>query len=94
MIDSCHNTWEFEPDTMRYRRHVKGAGRNAVVTDWTPYWGVLFEEDSDSFVVLLNEEGTRILRSYSHLADCTECASQHTEQLDLAAIRQQSDERD
>lgn len=91
LIDSCHNTWEFDPVGHRYRRHVKAPGSTTrAATDWTPYWGVIFDQDSESFVVLLNESGTRILRSYSHSPGCNECAEHRTEEVDLAAIRRRS----
>jgi hypothetical protein len=92
LIDSCHNTWEFDPERNRYRRHIKSPGRfSPAASAWATYWGVIFDEDSESFVVLLNESGTRILRSYSHSPGCSACADQHTEQLDLSAIRRSSD---
>jgi len=87
VVDSCHSTWEFDPVKGLYRRHIKDTKRADVYTDWRPYFGVYFlEPNSESFVVLLNETGTRLIRSYSHTPGCTACGDQATTELNVAEI--------
>ena len=70
ILESCHSTWLFDPARMRFRRILKGLdldARNAS-TAWRPYFGLELDPISESFVVLLNPEGTRLLRSWRHVA--------------------------
>jgi hypothetical protein len=89
-IESCHSTWVFDPDRMRFRRILKGVEVSSmpVETGWRPYAGLVLEDGSDNFVVLLNEQGTRRLRSWRHSeVDCANCGERHTAQISLRAVR-------
>lgn len=63
-LDSCSCTWYFRP--ARFRRILKGPSFDGVSTGWRRYYGLRFDDNSDGFVVLLNPEGTRLLRSWRH----------------------------
>ncbi len=93
MLDSCHSTWIFDPARMRFRRILKGLDVDAAraTTDWRPYFGLEIDQVSDSFVVLLNQEGSRLLRSWRHVDHCPQCGGEPTVELSrkdlLSAIR-------
>lgn len=88
-VDSCHSRWIFDTERLRYRRVPKGPGLEQLmaVTEWRPYHELLIDEDSDSFVVVLNAAGTRMLRSWRHTrAVCPQCGTARTEELSVDAI--------
>jgi hypothetical protein len=89
VIESCNSTWFFETDRMRFRRVLKGAdiGSRPTTTEWRPYFGLEVDPRSESFVVVLNAEGTRLLRSWRHTAECSECGGRATAQLSLDDVR-------
>jgi hypothetical protein len=75
-LDSCHSRWVFDTDRMRFRRVLRGPDLElrTVTTEWRPYFELHIEENSDSFVVTLNADGTRMLRSWRHLdGNCPNC---------------------
>ncbi|HUO48066.1 MAG TPA: hypothetical protein VMU09_04455 [Acidimicrobiales bacterium] len=75
-VDSCHSHWVFDPDGLRYRRVPQGPDVHLRVlgADWQPYHELHLDEQSDSFVVVLNQEGTRMLRSWRHRqGECPSC---------------------
>lgn len=88
VFESCHSTWVFDTEKMRFRRILKTVegGEPAVTTPWRPYAGLEFDDDSESFTVLLNEDGTRLLRSWRHTTECTQCGGHVTAQLSRQAI--------
>jgi hypothetical protein len=89
VLESCNSTWLFDTERMRFRRVLKGVdvGRHAATTEWRPYFGLDVDPRSESFVVSLNAEGTRLLRSWRHTAQCTQCGGQATTELSLEEIR-------
>jgi hypothetical protein len=92
VLESCNSTWLFDAERMRFRRVLKGVdvGRHSAMTEWRPYTRLELDPDSESFVVTLNSEGTRLLRSWRHTAECTQCGSRATTELsieDLQAAR-------
>jgi hypothetical protein len=89
VYESCNSTWVFDLDHMRFRRILKGieAEDRAVVTGWRPYFGLEVEEHSEAFTVLLNPEGTRLLRSWRHTGDCEQCGGHVTAEMSLDDIR-------
>lgn len=89
VFESCHSTWHFEPDRMRFRRVLKriGSGSVEVATEWRPYFGLELDGQGEYFVVLLNADGSRLLRSWRHTNDCTECGAQVTAELSLEELR-------
>lgn len=92
VLESCHSTWLFDPDRMRFRRILKGLdldARNAS-TAWRPYYGLELDPVSESFVVLLNPEGTRLLRSWRHVDHCPQCGGEATAELSVDELRSAS----
>ena len=75
VVESCNSTWEFDTDGMRFRRILKGieVEDNPVATHWRTYYGLEVSEDSHVFIVLLNPEGTRLIRSWRHTDGCPQC---------------------
>ena len=89
VLESCHSTWIFDPERMRFRRILKGLdldARNAS-TGWRPYFGLELDPLSESFVVLLNPEGTRLLRSWRHVERCPQCGGDSTVELSVEELR-------
>lgn len=92
VLESCHSTWLFDPERMRFRRILKGLdldARNAS-TAWRPYYGLELDQVSESFVVLLNPEGTRLLRSWRHVDHCPQCGGEATAELSVDELRSAS----
>lgn len=90
VLDSCHSVWHFQPGRMRFRRALKGLGEPYISTGWRPYYGLHLDHDSDGFVVLLNPQGSRLLRSWRHAPGrdgCEFCAEEPTQELMLDEIR-------
>ncbi len=88
ILESCHSTWIFDPDRMRFRRILKGieVGERTVSTDWRPYARLEVDPQSEIFCVWLNEEGTRLIRSWRHSEDCVQCTGHVTGPLSLEDI--------
>ena len=75
-LDSCHSRWEFDTDQYRFRRVLRGPDLvvRAIATEWRTYHELRVHEDSDSFLVVLNEGGTRVVRSWRHPdVSCPNC---------------------
>ncbi len=87
VIESCHSTWIIDLDNQRFRRVVKGVATLATATDWQPCYGVEVDLQSESFVVILNEDGTRLLRSWRHVEQCAQCGGEATSELSLRDLR-------
>jgi hypothetical protein len=88
-LDSCHSRWVFDTARLRFRRVPKGPGLDLLmaITEWRPYHELLLDPDSETFVVILNASGTRMLRSWRHTsAVCPQCGAAHTEELSVEAI--------
>jgi len=88
VVESCHSVWLFDEENRRFRRMVKGLGPDVTVaTDWRPYDHLVIDEQTDAFLVFLDENGTRLLRSRRHLgANCERCSNESTRELSLLAI--------
>jgi hypothetical protein len=89
VLESCHSTWIFDTDRLRFRRILKGLAldAHAASTAWRPYFGLEIDPISESFVVLLNPEGSRLLRSWRHVEQCAQCGGDQTAELSLAELR-------
>ena len=89
VLESCHSTWIFDTERLRFRRILKGLALEAHVatTAWRPYFGLEIDPISESFVVLLNPEGTRLLRSWRHVEHCPQCGGNTTAELSLDDLR-------
>jgi hypothetical protein len=93
-LDSCHSRWVFDTEHRRFRRILKGLGseERTLTTEWRPYFGLHLDPYSDSFVVMLNDTDTRMLRSWRHMDGvCPQCGARGTEELSLAEIAQVAD---
>ena len=88
-IESCNSTWLFDTKRKRFRRVPRGTSLDvpAVAGDWERYYKLEVDVESDSFLVTLNETGTRLLRSFRHGDPCTQCSPNATTELSLEAIR-------
>ena len=74
---------------MRFRRILKGieVDQRVVATEWRPYFGLEVADDSEAFTVLLNPEGTRMIRSWRHTGNCAQCGGPATAELSLEEIQ-------
>ena len=88
VFESCNSTWVFDQEHMRFRRILKGieVEQRAVLTEWRPYFGLEVADDSEAFTVLLNPEGTRLIRSWRHTSVCAQCNGHITDELSLDDI--------
>ena len=89
VLESCHSTWIFDTGRMRFRRILKGLDLDArqASTAWRDYFGLELDPLSESFVVMLNPEGTRPLRSWRHVERCPQCGGEATGELSVDALR-------
>lgn len=89
MFESCHSTWMFDTERMRFRRILKGveSGPRHVTTEWRPYFGLEVDPLGEYFSVLLNEDGSRLLRSWRHTSECSECGENVTTEISLTDLR-------
>ena len=55
VLESCHSTWIFDTDRLRFRRVLKGLALDApsATTAWRAYYGLEIDPISESFVVML-----------------------------------------
>ena len=88
-LESCHSTWVFDTNRMRFCRILKEteASQRRTSTEWRPYWYLEVYPDSEVFCVYLNADRSRILRSWRHASHCAQCDSQQTTELSLDDIR-------
>jgi len=57
------------------------------VAEWHPYHDLFVDPLSDAFTVVLNDAGTRMLRSWRHReAVCSQCGAMGTEELPVDDI--------
>lgn len=89
IIESCHSSWIFDTERGRFRRVLKeiDVGSHCVETPWRSYYGLDLDPHSESFVVILNPEGTRLLRSWRHTSECAQCGGHATAELSLDEIK-------
>jgi hypothetical protein len=88
-IESCHSTWIFDTDRMRFRRILKGTevGGQPVATGWRPYYRLEADPHSETFTVYLNLAGSRMITSWRHSADCAQCGQNMTKEMSLQTLR-------
>jgi len=92
VLESCHSTWIFDTERMRFRRILKGLDLDVrqASTEWRPYFGLHLDRDSESFVVLLNPDGSRLLRSWRHVEHCPQCGGEATAELSVDELHSAS----
>ncbi len=85
LVESCHSTWLFDTGHRQYRRVLKGLDLDPrrASTSWRPYYRLDMDERTDAFVVILNEAGNRLARSWRHHEPCPHCAGEVTEELSV-----------
>ena len=87
-IESCSTTWVFDEERHRFLRVPRGASVEFTSAEgWEHYHQLELSTDDDTFVVHLNDAGTRLLRSTRHTEKCEACAESPTEELSLQDIR-------
>ena len=76
-LRSCHSLWIFDVEHRRFRR-LPGAVSADIAgsADWEPFVALQVDPDTGGFRVVLNEEHTRILRSWLHDDPCRHCQNQ------------------
>lgn len=62
VIDTCHSTWLFDEDHHRFRRILRRGAVGYVPTGWRAYERLVDEPSCETFVVVLDRQGTRVLR--------------------------------
>ena len=93
VVKSCHSIWVFDSEQKRFQRLLKGvtvAGQ-PTNTGWRPYFRLDFDSGSDAFVVVLNEDESRLLRSWRHVEPCARCSEAVTAELDISELREAAD---
>lgn len=88
VLQSCHSTWLFDRHRRRFRRVLKGLdlGAREASTEWRAYHTFDLDEASGRFVVILNPEGNRVIRSRRHTEPCPDCGTDATSELSLEEI--------
>jgi hypothetical protein len=88
VLESCHSTWIFDPRRLEFCRILKGVevASRSVVTKWRPYWQVQLDPEAEGFTVYLNAAGTRLIRSWRHATNCTQCGESDTPELSLQDV--------
>lgn len=93
VLESCHSTWIFEPGQLAFCRILKGikVGNRSVTTDWRRYWRLELDTESEGFTVYLNEARTRLIRSWRHTKNCSQCGGSQTNKSSLDEIHRTID---
>jgi hypothetical protein len=88
ILESCHSTWIFDCGKLRFCRILNGieVGHQRVSTVWRPYWDLHVDRNQESFTVVLDEAGTRMIRSSIHKEGCADCRGNRTIELSLEDI--------
>lgn len=87
-IESCHSIWLFDSELGRFRRAPRGSNLDAPApdTEWELYFGLEVDATTGAFAVVLNEGGTRLLRSWQHNEPCQHCGADATAELTITSI--------
>jgi hypothetical protein len=89
VLESCHSLWIFEPGRARFRRVPRGTRLDmpSPENEWTAYYRLEIDASSGAFSVGLNQDDTRVLRSWLHADSCRHCSGDHTGEISLEALR-------
>jgi hypothetical protein len=79
-IDSAHSIWLFDTERMRFRRLPKEAdpGAPSLERDWQEYFALVEDDETGAFTVSLNEDRTRLLRSFRDPSSDAERTGEYT----------------
>ena len=88
-LESCHSTWIFDTNRMRFRRILNDIeiGHRPVSTTWRPYFELQADPTAETFTVILKADRSRLIRSWRHTADCVQCRDHRTGELSLEDVR-------
>ncbi len=91
VLESCNSTWLFNEEKWEFKRVLKGLDldNNSASTEWRKYFGLEVDDESDAFVIKLNESGSRLLRAWQHRDPCKQCGYTETSEISLAEIKDQ-----
>jgi hypothetical protein len=89
VLESCHSLWIFEPGRARFRRVPRGTRLDmpSPENEWTAYYRLEVDASSGAFSVGLNEDDTRVLRSWLHSDPCRHCSGDQTGEISIEALR-------
>lgn len=78
VVESCLYLWLFDTSTKQFCRVPRGTRIEYLspADGWEPYHSYEVNVEHGTFLVLLNEEGTRRQSATWHAEDC-ECLDQH-----------------
>lgn len=93
-FESCNTSWCFDRQRLRFRRIPRRSSRQATNADftvaaWEDYFALDLDDASGAFTVVLNEEESKLLRSWKHSENCSHCgdgASSHTEEISFSQL--------
>ena len=76
-LRSCHSLWIFDVEHRRFRR-LPGAvtADIAGAETWERFVALQIDPETGSFRIVLNEDRTRVLRSWLHDEPCLHCGGQ------------------
>jgi len=63
IIESRDSTWVFDEENHRFQRILRDQGRNLEVSEWRSYDRLITDDTTDAFLVFLDKQGSRMLRS-------------------------------
>jgi hypothetical protein len=88
-LESCHSTWIFDTDRMRFRRILNDieVGHRSVSTAWRPYFELQADPTAETFTIILKADRSRLIQSWRHTPDCVQCGDHRTGELSLEDIR-------
>ena len=73
-LRSCHSLWIFDVEHRRFRRLPADVPADiSGGADWQPFVALHVDPASGAFRVTLNQERTRIIRSWLHDEPCRHC---------------------
>jgi hypothetical protein len=89
IVQSCHSTWVFDPDRMRFCRILKGieVAHRLVSTDWRPYSHLKVDPGAETFCVYLDSSRTHLIRTWRHTQNCAQCGVHETTELSVEDIQ-------
>jgi len=72
-LRSCHSLWIFDVEHRRFRRLPGAVSADIPGGEWEPFVALQIDHASGAFRITLNEERTRVLRSWLHDEPCRHC---------------------